>query len=271
MGSQSTAVLVVTPAGSNMASSTKVLLVLLLSLHDSLGARQLRNLLSPRRDGKSLVGTFPFNSNADDHHQGHHDEQHNEHHAEHHENSPSQTLAGRHQRQGDGTDVSFGAVAAAGPGADGKRCIDKVEMVEETEYDDVVQCDHSYDKRCHTTYVTNYESQQEEECEENFRKSCFIEYEKIAFNETVEICRTPLVKDCDVEGPEICRTEYESECWTRQEEHDVQDDVVDCTTEVEERCEDETSGYTTSTKCSKWPREVCSVYKQNVKKYTPIT
>ena len=33
-------------------------------------------------------------------------------------------------------------------------------MIEETEYDDVVQCDHSYDKRCHTTYVTNYESQQ---------------------------------------------------------------------------------------------------------------
>merc|ERR1719150_2465056 len=31
------------------------------------------------------------------------------------------------------------------PGSDGKRCIDKVEMVEETEYDDVVQCDHSYD------------------------------------------------------------------------------------------------------------------------------
>ena len=40
--------------------------------------------------------------------------------------------------------------------------------------------------RCHQTFVTQYESQQEEECEENFRKSCFIEYEKIAFNETVE-------------------------------------------------------------------------------------
>ena len=83
-------------------------------------------------------------------------------------------------------------------------------MVEETEYDDVVQCDHSYDRRykpnlnlnhvavrlskktitdsctrCHQTFVTQYESQQEEECEENFRKNCFIEYEKIAFNETV--------------------------------------------------------------------------------------
>merc|ERR1719237_2063783 len=64
-------------------------------------------------------------------------------------------------------------------------------MVEETEYDDVVQCDHSYDRRCHTTYVTNYESQQEEDCEENFRKSCFIEYEQIAFNETATVCRTP--------------------------------------------------------------------------------
>jgi len=144
-------------------------------------------------------------------------------------------------------------------------------MIEEIEYDDVVQCDHSYDKRCHTTYVTNYDSQQEEECEENFRKSCFIEYEKIAFNETVEICRTPLVKDCDVQGPEICRTEYESECWTKQEVHDVEDDVVSCETVVDEKCEDETSGYTTNTKCSKWPREVCSVAKKNVKKYTPIT
>merc|ERR1719431_1821685 len=77
------------------------------------------------------------------------------------------------QLRGNGRDsqaVSFNEVSAAGPDRDGKRCIDKVEMIEETEYDDVVQCDHSYDKRCHTTYVTNYESQQEEECEENYRK-----------------------------------------------------------------------------------------------------
>merc|ERR1739842_254065 len=46
------------------------------------------------------------------------------------------------------------------------------------------------------------------------------------------------------------------------EVHDVEDDVVECTTEIEEKCEDETSGYTTNTKCSKWPREVCSVSKE---------
>merc|ERR1712203_628129 len=249
----------------NMVTS-KVALALCL-FGTAMGARQLRG---NSRQGKNLLGTFPFNAQEGEHHGDHHGAGH--HGAGHHAASPNSALDSRAQRQGDsGADVSFSAVSGAGPGADGKRCIDKVEMVEETEYDDVVQCDHSYDKRCHTTYVTNYESQQEEECEENFRKNCFIEYEKIAFNETVEICRTPLVKDCDVQGPEICRTEYESECWTKQEVHDVEDDVVECRTEVEEKCEDETSGYTTNTKCSKWPREVCSVSKKNVKKYTPIT
>jgi len=231
----------------------------------ALSARQLSGNAQGARDQRSLLNTFPFNSQSE-------------------ESQPatrarrpqprlvqSENLAPRADLQGSDTDVSFPAVAAAGPGADGKRCIDKVEMVEETEYDEVVQCDHSYDRRCHTTYTTNYESQQEEECEENFRKNCFIDYEKIAFNETVEICRTPLVKDCDISGPEICRTEYESECWTKQEEHDVTDDVVECTTVQDEKCADETSGYTTFTKCSKWPREVCSVNKKSVKKYTPIT
>jgi len=185
---------------------------------------------------------------------------------------PLQELDNRAGRQGDSdVDVSFPAVAAAGPGDDGKRCIDKVEMVEETEYDEVVQCDHSYDRRCHTTYVTNYESTQEEECEENFRKNCFIDYDKIAFNETVQVCRTPLVKDCDIQGDEVCRTEYESECWTKQEEHDVEDDVVTCKTVQDEKCEDQSEGYTSFTKCSKWPREVCEVEKKSVKKYTPIT
>merc|ERR1712137_34070 len=241
-------------------------LLLFVAVGAASGARQLRGLNA--RDGKSLVNTFPFNAN-----EGHGDAHgHNgDHHGDHAARAPSQDLGSRAQRQGaSDASTSFDDVAGA-PVVDGKRCIDKVEMIEEIEYDDVVQCDHSYDKRCHTTYVTNYDSQQEEECEENFRKSCFIEYEQIAFNETVEICRTPLVKDCNIEGPEICRTEYESECWTKQEVHDVEDDVVECRTEVEEKCEDETSGYTTNTKCSKWPKEVCNVSKKNVKKYTPIT
>ena len=232
----------------------------------SLAARQLQG--TQLRQEKSLLNTFPFNAQAST------SENHAHAHAHTNERLPSVNIPARNALQAADTGlggVAFGDVAAAKAGSDGKRCIDKVEMIEETEYDEVVQCDHSYDRRCHTTYVPNYESQQEEECEENYRKNCFIDYEKIAFNETVQVCRTPLVKDCDIQGPEICRTEYESECWTKQEEHDVQDDVVTCETIQDEKCADETSGYTTLTKCSKWPREVCSVTKKNVKKYTPIT
>ena len=47
--------------------------------------------------------------------------------------------------------------------------ISQVMIVEETQYDEVVTCDHSYNKRCHTSYVTSYVSIQQEECDENFR------------------------------------------------------------------------------------------------------
>jgi len=266
MGSCILAVLVL-PAGGDCNMNFTKLIALIIFAHCVGGVKirgtwRLKGKKGNNRGGKSLVNTFPFNGKGGT----------KENHDHHDAHVPAQAAGGRLARQGGGNvAVDFGAVAAAGPGADGKRCIDKVETVEETEYDDVVQCDHSYDRRCHTTYVTNYDPQQEEECDENFRKNCFIEYEKIAFNETVSVCRTPLVKDCDVKGPEICRTLYESECWTKQEVHDVEDDVVSCTTEVEEKCEDETSGYTTNTRCSKWPKEVCSVSKKNVKKYSPIT
>ena len=100
----------------------------------------------------------------------------------------------------------------AGVAAAGKRCVDKVEEVEEIVYDDVEECHHSYDKKCHTTYQTEYESQQEEECEDNFHKTCEVSfipptsplrtvfcpsqitYSPQASNVTVPVCTTPLVK-----------------------------------------------------------------------------
>merc|ERR1712126_661480 len=110
------------------------------------------------RDQRSLTNTFPFNTAAGrgGHHGGHHDGEHHGHHEEASSGRRSfSDVAARDQRQrgGDDTPVDFGSVAAARPGNDGKRCIDKVEMIEETEYDEVVQCDHSSDRRCHTTYV----------------------------------------------------------------------------------------------------------------------
>ena len=164
----------------------------------ALGARRLRGN-QDQRDQRSLTNTFPFNQKAGA------EEHHGEHHEAHHGHHEASELATRENRQGADVDVSFPAVAAAGPGSDGKRCIDKVEMVEETEYDEVVQCDHSYDTRCTTSYKTTYSAQQEEECDETYKKNCFIEYSKTATEAEVEICVEPLVKDCDAPGPEVCR------------------------------------------------------------------
>merc|ERR1712168_1423700 len=217
----------------------------------------------PSRKGKNLRGTFPFNQrNGNDAghaaHEHHHEHDHTHEHAHAHN-----ALDARGSRQGGGDDVALdiGSIAAAG-----ERCIDKVVMVEETEYDDEITCKHSYSQKCHTT---DFEPQQEEECEENFVKNCFIDYRKVASTEQVEFCHTPLI--CDGEGPVECRTVYESQCATRYHEHDVEDDVVECETVQEEKCEDVTQGYTTEQKCTKWPKQVCTSEKKNVKKYSPET
>merc|ERR1712088_361782 len=154
MGIPDRAVLVTgSPAGSSMAF--KYIIPLLL-IAGSQAARQLRNN-NAARDQRSLLNTFPFNSGAQEQHHGHHDD----HHA-HHEEAPvarqsSQDLGARFSFQGEDGPPSFDDVAAA-PESGGKRCIDKVEMVEETEYDDVVECETVYEEKCEdetSGYTTN--------------------------------------------------------------------------------------------------------------------
>jgi len=227
-----------------------------------------------QRAGKNLRGTFPFSQNRggnargaapqhiDHGHHGHHED----HHAHHAQAGFDDIRDARQRGRGGGDEVALdiGSIAAAG-----ERCIDKVVMVEETEYDDVVTCKHSYSEKCHTTYTTDFEPQQEEDCEENFVKSCFIEYKKVASQETVDFCYTPIELQGD--GPEVCQTVYESSCTTRYHEHDVDEDKVECETIQEEKCEDVTQGYTTEEKCTKWPVQKCSAQKATTKKYSPQT
>jgi len=234
----------------------------------ALVATSLAKKLEDPRDGKSLLNTFPFNARgAAGGHHDHHD--HHDHHGEHHAVASARAFsapaAPRAQRQGD-DDVALdiGSIAAAG-----ERCIDKVVMETSTEYDDVITCKHSYSEKCHTTYTTDFEPQQEEECDETFTKSCFIEYKKTASEENVKFCHTPLI--CEGEGEIECKTVYESHCATTFHIHEVEDDVVDCQTVYDEKCEPLTNGYTTEEKCTKWPRQECTTSKVAVKKPTPQT
>jgi len=153
----------------------------------------------------------------------------------------------------------------------GRKCVNKVMMREETEYDEVLTCDHSYDKRCHDSYVTKYEPHQEEECEEKFRKVCTIEYEQKANQEVVEVCTASFVPDCDIEGEKECRTVYSSQCSTVQIVHEVEDDIANCETIEEEQCKEVADGFRTQAKCDVWPVEKCTIEKKKVKKYTPET
>merc|ERR1712168_602770 len=212
MGSAVQAVLEqIPPAGRGENCSmgwSKIFLLASLAFSASFAARQLRGNgrygqrrrvaeveeSQEPRDERSLVNTFPFNARND--HGDHHVHHNHEHHAEPQQFQNLEPIDARQRNRnrnrnppprgggggGDSQAVSFNEVSAAGPDRDGKRCIDKVEMIEETEYDD-----------------------------------------------------------------------------------------VECNKVHEEKCEDETSAYTPNTKCSKWPKEVCSVSKKQVKKYNPIT
>lgn len=249
-----------TPVGSNIEFKIKMaglkVCLLVLVATSALG----------QRAGKNLRGTFPFNNRNQAHHgAAHHGDHHGAHHDEHAHHAVDDVRDAR-QRGGARDDVALdiGSIAAAG-----ERCIDKVVMVEETEYDDVVTCKHSYSEKCHTTYTTDFEPQQEEDCEENFVKSCFIEYKKVASEETVDFCYTPIELQGD--GPEVCQTVYESSCTTRYHEHDVDEDKVECETIQEEKCEDVTQGYTTEEKCTKLPVQKCKASPSKTKKYSPQT
>ena len=61
-----------------------------------------------------------------------------------------------------------------------------------------------------------------------------------------------------------------TECETRYHEHDVEDDIVECETIQEEKCEDVTQGYTTEQKCTKWPRQGCKLILSAVVRFTSV-
>ena len=166
------------------------------------------DLVEEERVEKSLLNSFPFNAGEK-----------SEHHHGEHEEDETPNLRQLVALSRSAPQARYGVEAP--PQEDGKKCVQKVMMVEELIWDDVVTCDHSYDKRCHTTYKTSFDSVQEEECEENFRKTCYITMVDTAMNVTQNVCKKPMVKDCDIEGEPVCRTEYQSECWSKQIPHEV--------------------------------------------------
>ena len=76
----------------------------------------------------------------------------------------------------------------------------KESQVQTLAKDPILECTHKNVEKCHYTYVTQFESAQEEVCEENFEKLCQITFKQQATMETVKKCYRPQRKVCNGQG-----------------------------------------------------------------------
>lgn len=199
----------------------------------------------------------------------------------------------------------------SGSGSDDEvRCVNKVMQVEETVYEERIKCQHTFQEKCHDTFITDYVPSQEKKCETSFKKNCHIYYKPMMFEENVEICEEPLKKVCndDIVGEDICKTHYETVCETRYREHEVEQDEPVCEMVTERRCNgvtvplpdssnstefrykrqavDDDSGnglnanlgflqnnefVNVGADCEEWPVQKCTLEKRTVKKVNPET
>ena len=49
-----------------------------------------------------------------------------------------------------------------------ERCVDKIVFVNETEYDEVITCDHTYSEKCHATFKTDFEPRESQEDDDKY-------------------------------------------------------------------------------------------------------
>eukprot|EP00095_Tigriopus_kingsejongensis_P006400 snap_masked-scaffold1351_size46012-processed-gene-0.1 protein:Tk06400 transcript:snap_masked-scaffold1351_size46012-processed-gene-0.1-mRNA-1 annotation:"hypothetical protein" len=147
---------------------------------------------------------------------------------------------------------------------EGWNCMRKVMMVEEIQYETEERCTHIIEESCHDTFETRFKTEEVEECKEKFIKNCFIEYNAVPKMEKVQVCQQPMVRDCESEGELVCSNEYETVCETTYHENEVEDEIPQCETVSEDICD-------AAEKCTKVPKQVCTLMKMNSTKLTPET
>merc|ERR1711971_795809 len=155
---------------------------------------------------------------------------------------------------------------------DGLTCVKKMMMTEYTEYEETVTCVHKEEKRCHESYVTDFEPTRQRECDQKFEKRCSIYYEDVAVPDEVEVCKTDIAYNCNKKGPEECKTIYDTVCETTRTVHTVEDDVANCQVvqEIDTACV-EANKVRDPVTCDTWPRQVCTTSKVAVNRTTPDT
>ena len=85
----------------------------------------------------------------------------------------------------------------------------------------ILECEHLIEKKCHHTYITQFDSEEEEVCEENYEKICQLTFKKEMVTEDVKRCIKSLVKTCDGRGERECKTVDETVCTTKYGEDPI--------------------------------------------------
>jgi len=142
---------------------------------------------------------------------------------------------------------------------------------------EVIKCTHSTHRSCHTTYVTEYTSYQEEKCRESFVKDCFITFSKSLTKHLIDVCTETLAKNCSLQAEPVCSSEPVTSCKTIQDVRTLQEVRPQCRLEETKvpcsskshqnncsvrvtRCELISANVTRlrpTTSCSRDPVEVC--------------
>merc|ERR1711971_382870 len=84
---------------------------------------------------------------------------------------------------------------------DGLTCVKKMMMTEYTEYEETVTCVHKEEKRCHESYVTDFEPTRQRECDQKFEETVVQ-----CANETKTVIVSKPKEECDMEPHETCRS-----------------------------------------------------------------
>ncbi|XP_040571542.1 uncharacterized protein [Lepeophtheirus salmonis] len=171
---------------------------------------------------------------------------------------------------------------------DGQKCVQKIIQVQETEYDRGLECQHTFKKKCHVTYVTDFSSAPERRCETTFKKNCHISFKAVPYTEKVKKCHTPYTKKCgdEIQGELVCKDIYEDFCETRFKKYDILQDEPECELVKDLRCKnitidllhiphDNDGGskvpYAVKETCENWPKQKCELKKKTVQKIHPKT
>lgn len=188
----------------------------------------------------------------------------------------------------------------------GNLCQDRMELVQDTEYETMIQCRVAMTKSCEDNTIDDTITKSEEACHTVYEKECKTVYRPHRSKVRVRICpngkvnraRSPfspinkleddqndnsivldvrpnprltsppqIKKQCHNGKRMVCTTKYHTECTTQQIQQTMEEDHPKCQVEMVEKCPEDSNRKKSA--CTKVPAMRCRIEKRTVVKTKP--